>query len=74
MAIKKIDSEICIGCGKCILNCPMDVIRLDKKSKKAFVVYPEDCQFCHICRNLCPVNDAILITSYKDERPMVGWG
>ena len=74
MAIEKIDQETCIGCGTCVLVCPMDVIRMDKKSKKAVIAYPEDCQLCNICETLCPVEDVITISPAKDVRPMVGWG
>jgi NAD-dependent dihydropyrimidine dehydrogenase PreA subunit len=51
----------------------MDVIRMDEKTKKATIVYPEDCQICHLCSIYCPV-EAITITNDKPERPMVGWG
>jgi NAD-dependent dihydropyrimidine dehydrogenase PreA subunit len=79
MAIEKIDPEICIGCGACALNCPTDVIRMQKragkakKASKAVAAYPEDCQICNICKNLCPVSEAITISPYKGVRPMVGW-
>jgi Fe-S-cluster-containing hydrogenase component 2 len=73
MPIKSIDNSKCIGCGTCIPACPMDVIRMDEKTKKAKIVYPEDCQICHMCSIYCPV-DAITITNDKPERPMVGWG
>ncbi len=29
MAVKSIDKETCIGCGTCVVTCPMDVFRLD---------------------------------------------
>jgi NAD-dependent dihydropyrimidine dehydrogenase PreA subunit len=47
---------------------------MDEKTKKAVTTYPEDCQLCYICKNLCPANEAITISPYKHVRPMVGWG
>lgn len=62
----------CIGCKTCISTCPTDVIQFDKESKKAVIVYPEDCQICHLCRLYCPV-DAISITPEKSIPVMVSW-
>jgi len=45
MAIDEIDPELCNGCGMCVNSCPMDVIRMDGKSRKAIIKYPEDCMF-----------------------------
>ena len=33
MAIDEIDPELCNGCGVCVNSCPMDVIRMDGKSR-----------------------------------------
>ena len=63
----------CIGCGTCVLACPTDVIRLDEKSKKAVIMYPEACQICHLCRMYCPV-DAITISPEKSIPVIVSWG
>ncbi|MDC7246116.1 MAG: 4Fe-4S binding protein [Sphaerochaetaceae bacterium] len=71
MAIKSIDG--CIGCGECVKSCPTDVIRLDPKTKKAVITYPEDCQICHLCRMNCPV-DAITIDPTKSIPVVVSWG
>lgn len=71
MAINSING--CIGCGDCVTACPTDVIRLNKKRNKAEIVYPSDCQICHLCRMYCPV-DAITITPEKTIPVIVSWG
>ena len=72
MAIESIDVDKCIGCGQCVLTCPMDVLRMDTKTKKSKVVYPEDCQICSWCREYCPT-DALVITPYKYNERMTAW-
>ena len=47
-----LDQEICIECGQCIKNCPVDAISDD------FVVDNETCTRCNTCIEVCPV-DAI---------------
>ena len=74
MSIEHIDETTCIGCGTCVASCPMDVIRLDKKSGKAKIVYAKDCQICHLCVTYCPVGNVITISPEKCTPPMVGWG
>lgn len=73
MAIEWIDPELCNGCGICVQICPMDVIRLDEKRKKAKIKYPEDCMICEICALDCPTK-AIHITMEKTAPLMVSWG
>ncbi len=73
MAIEKIDTELCNGCGICVNSCPMDVIRMDKKSKKAVIQYPEDCMLCGWCVVDCPQN-AIYVSPHKSSPLIVSWG
>ena len=73
MSIEQIDSDLCNGCGICIESCPMDVIRMDKKSKKAVIRYPEDCMICGWCTTDCPQN-AISVSLDKHSPLMVTWG
>ena len=71
MAIQRIDG--CIGCGTCVKTCPTDVLSLDRKTQKAVIKHPADCQICHLCRMCCPV-DAITITPEKSIPFVVSWG
>ena len=49
MGIRKIDLNLCNGCGMCIDACPMDVLRIDEVTKKPFIKYLRDCQSCFLC-------------------------
>ena len=55
MAIDELDEERCTGCGVCFAICPQDVFRMDEKTGKAVIKYPEDCVACWICESFCPV-------------------
>lgn len=73
MAIEKIDTKLCNGCGMCVQLCPTDVLRLDKKSRKAVITYPEDCQVCELCMVNCPAK-AIVVTPQKSSPLIKSWG
>jgi NAD-dependent dihydropyrimidine dehydrogenase PreA subunit len=62
----------CIGCEACVKSCPTDVIHMNKSTNKAEIIYPEDCQICHLCRLYCPVG-AITITPEKSIPVIVSW-
>jgi NAD-dependent dihydropyrimidine dehydrogenase PreA subunit len=51
--ITEINKAKCNGCGECLDLCPMDVIRLDANTKRAYICYPEDCITCYICELNC---------------------
>jgi len=51
-----IDAEKCIGCKKCIRACATDVLRFDEETKKAVAAYPQECEWCLICEEQCPVD------------------
>ena len=56
MAIERIDTDLCNGCGICADTCSADVIWMDDKEKKAIIKYPEDCSLCGLCELECPQN------------------
>jgi NAD-dependent dihydropyrimidine dehydrogenase PreA subunit len=56
VTVRKLDREKCTGCGICVACCPMDVLRLDSESGKAYAAYPLDCVACWGCESFCPVN------------------
>lgn len=56
MGIQKIDQKLCTGCEVCVDDCPMDVIRMNEETGKAYVAYPGDCHSCLQCEESCPVD------------------
>lgn len=54
-----IDSEKCIGCGKCRNICPGNIIKTDALGK-AFLKKPGDCWSCTSCMKECPVSAIFL--------------
>lgn len=40
----------CIGCGKCVVTCPMKNVRLVSRRP----VWGDDCAFCLACYHVCP--------------------
>ncbi len=42
----------CIGCGKCVENCPQDNIILDSRKRPK---WENSCELCFICQMVCPV-------------------
>ena len=66
--IRRIDRDVCIGCGICASFCPGDVIAMDE-SNKASVKYREDCWTCFSCELACPVK-AIDVHPFRKTKPM----
>jgi len=58
--VKKIDKDICIGCGRCFKVCVMDVLSYEEvdedDSAKAYmtVAKPGNCIGCQACGRTCP--------------------
>jgi NAD-dependent dihydropyrimidine dehydrogenase PreA subunit len=72
MTIEKIDIIKCDGCGICVNSCPTDVIRMDEKTKKAVIRYPQECNNCDYCELDCP-KQAIYVSPERHSPLMVGW-
>ncbi|MBU2497509.1 MAG: ferredoxin family protein [Proteobacteria bacterium] len=74
MGVRKIDTELCTGCGLCVRQCPMDVLRLDtsKEPSRAFIKYLRDCQSCALCEDQCP-EVAITVFPTFERRVPTAW-
>lgn len=49
-----INSESCIGCGKCRQVCPGNLLK-STEDNKTFIKYPLECWGCTSCIKECPV-------------------
>jgi H+/Na+-translocating ferredoxin:NAD+ oxidoreductase subunit B len=56
--------EICIGCTKCILACPVDAIVGAAKMMHTVIV--DECTGCELCIAPCPV-DCIVMVAIADD-------
>jgi len=72
MSIERIDAELCIGCSICVGTCPVYVIRMDSKTGRPVIRYPEDCMCCYYCELECP-EQAIYVAPEKSAPLMVSW-
>lgn len=72
MPIETIDLELCNGCSLCDSACPMDVIRIDKTTHKAYIVHQADCIACYNCEIVCP-KVAIYVSPYKGTPVTPAW-
>jgi len=53
----RVEPELCIGCGLCVLDCGHSVYKYDFESNKAVVVEPLNCKVgCVTCANTCPAH------------------
>ena len=72
MAIERIDSESCTGCGICVNSCQMDVIRMDEETQKAVIRYPDDCMLCLFCERDCP-EGAVYVSPVRTTPIVLSW-
>ncbi len=70
MGIKCISEELCNGCNICVRDCPMDVIRMNGKTRKAYIAYAKDCDVCYVCELGCPEN-AIEVSPEASKLPVI---
>ncbi|NMC30407.1 MAG: 4Fe-4S dicluster domain-containing protein [Pelolinea sp.] len=65
-----VDENLCKACELCIVNCPAQVIALDKSriTPRGFhpaSLYKEGCTGCGTCSVVCP---EAAITVYREKR------
>ena len=53
--------EICIGCTKCILACPVDAIV--GAAKMMHTIVADECTGCELCIAPCPVDCIVMVSS-----------
>ena len=47
----KVDHDACVSCGRCVLNCPERIIKMENKKVEIDYDY---CKGCGICSDICP--------------------
>ncbi len=74
MGVRRINEALCTGCGICVAQCPMDVLRLDdsRERPKAVIQYLRDCQSCALCETECP-EGAIIVLPFFERRVPTAW-
>lgn len=53
-----LDTSTCVGCGKCIEDCPMHVF--ERKNGHVLPVYDRNCILCRICADRCPTSSIFI--------------
>ena len=65
-----VDWNKCIGCGKCKINCPLDIYDLvtdsDSNCTKAVPTRELDCIQCRICEKACEKKAIYICGTWKD--------
>jgi len=75
--IAQVDSDKCVGCEICELNCPYGAAKLVEIEENVFKsqINPALCKGCGVCSAGCPVN-AISLKNFEDSQieAMIGAG
>lgn len=50
--IGTVDEGLCDGCGVCVENCPVCILRVE--NGRVRVTKPDLCTDCRICGEVCP--------------------
>ena len=60
------DSELCIGCGQCVRDCPSFALSMERQEKKSFQIFysPSSCAFCGQCELSCKYGAIHLINQF----------
>ena len=61
-------SDKCIGCGKCVEECPQDNIILDNRKRPK---WGNGCELCLICEMVCPVQAVNSVVDMKIFQPIL---
>lgn len=72
MPIEKINQDLCTGCKICVDGCPMDVIRFDAETNKAYAKYAKECVACYNCELHCPT-EAIYVSPQRGRPVPPPW-
>jgi NAD-dependent dihydropyrimidine dehydrogenase PreA subunit len=62
----EVDEEKCIahkGCTVCVDVCPLDVLRINEITQKAYMAYDE-CWYCMPCQADCPTGAVTVSIPY----------
>lgn len=53
----RIDQRKCVLCGKCVEECPNQVLEL--QGGRLVFARPDSCTYCTICEMVCPHNAVV---------------
>lgn len=64
-----IDPALCKGCNGCVKRCRTGVLIPNmEKGMPPIVLYPDECWFCGLCADGCPVEGAIHMEHPLNQR------